>query len=107
MRDKPDCEQCRAVKAMFNKEPPCDICMPTLSPYNIDAANIWMIVRDQVITAGISGQVIALNQLALWKLIDEYKVENRIECFEKVRAVFYHLLELDRIENLSKSGDNK
>lgn len=75
--------------------------MPTLLEENVDAANIWMLTRDQVIVAGMSGTVIAINQLALWKNIEEFQIKNRLDCFEKVRGVFNHFLELDRIKNMN------
>lgn len=107
MREKPDCEQCRWVKERAGKEPPCNICLPTLLESNVEAANIWMIVQDQVITAGIEGAVIALNQLALWKAMDEYRVVRRRDCFEKVRAIFYNFLEIERVRRMNKSGGGK
>lgn len=58
---------------------------------------IFKIVRGQVLVAGM-GSVIGLNHLAVWEAIDRYKVSDKIRCFEKVNAVFYHLLIKQRAE---------
>jgi len=92
--EKPDCEACKALKAIYNKEPDCSTCMPELMPENADAIRIWGIVRDQVITAGMDGTVIALNQLALWEAIDRFGIELPLDCFQKVLDVFDYTLKL-------------
>jgi len=60
---------------------------------NAEAIAVWLLTRNQVITAGMTGVILGLNQLAVWKVIDEYKVRDRIDCFEKVMRVFHHILD--------------
>lgn len=57
-------------------------------PDNYEAARIYNLVRRQVITMGEAHEPIDLNQLAVWKLIDEYHVKDRVGCFEKVNRLF-------------------
>ena len=92
--NKPDCEACKKLKELYSKEPDCAECMPELLPENTDAIRIWGLVKDQVITAGMDGTVIALNQLALWEAIDRFRIEAPLECFQKVLEVFNHTLML-------------
>jgi hypothetical protein len=95
---KPDCEVCITLLSSRNETPNCVDCVPPLMEENQEAIFIWGIVRDQVLTAGMDGTVIALNQIPLWEAIDRYKVSNPVQCFEKVRRVFYNLLEKSRLE---------
>jgi len=88
--EKPDCEACKELKALYSKEPDCAECMPEIMPENADAIRIWGLVKDQVITAGMDGTVIALNHLALWEAIDRFKIELPLNCFQKVLDVFNH-----------------
>lgn len=92
------CETCMKLRVNYNKEEDCANCLPPLMDENQEAIFIWSIVRDQVITAGMDGEVIALNQLAVWEAIDRYKIKNQTQCFDKVRKVFYFLLEKHRLE---------
>ncbi|MBU2346635.1 MAG: hypothetical protein KJ888_20790 [Gammaproteobacteria bacterium] len=57
-------------------------------PENIEAANIYNLVQDQVLVAGMENKIIGINQLAVWKAIEAYKVENPIKVFEKIMWAF-------------------
>ena len=49
---------------------------------NIDAYHIFSMVRYQLII--VPGQAWDINHSAVWRLIDELKIKERFECFEKV-----------------------
>lgn len=90
---KPRCSTCRKLKQHRNSPPPCSECVPELYESNRDAAKIWNLVQDQRIwVGGGMGEPIsvALEQAALWKLLDEFKVQDRIKTFIKVLKVFEH-----------------
>lgn len=79
------------------QRPPCSNCRVELLPENSDAANIYSVVKGQVIVAGM-GQVIGLNQLAVWEAIDRFQVINKLDCFEKVVGTFNHILAKEKEE---------
>ena len=62
-----------------------------LVPENQDAAQVYMTVRGQVVTAG-NGQVIDLDFNAVKTVMDLYGVRDQRDCFEKVRTCFFHFL---------------
>lgn len=67
-------------------ERPCSTCKVELFDGNQDAAKIYLKVRGQLIV-GISG-VVDLNQSTLISVMELYRVENKVKCFEKVMSVF-------------------
>lgn len=83
--EKPDCETCRALHELKGRTPDCDECLPELLPVNYDAWRVYQLVQTQVI-AGVNG-VIDLNHLAIWEIIDRYRIANPVETFEKVVMV--------------------
>jgi len=90
LRGRPDCDTCRAVKAEYGKVPDCDKCLADIPPLdfaNVDALRVWNLVQDQTIVAA-DGQVVAINHLAVWRIIDEYEIKDRIKTFEKVLRIF-------------------
>ena len=97
MQNAPDCERCQIMYARRREKgikpdvPPCRKCRPELMQGNEDAAYIYQLVQRQVITAGM-GEVIDLNHAALWRLIDEFGIESRLEVFLKVIAAFQAVL---------------
>lgn len=62
-------------------------------PENREAGEIYFIVRNQFVTAEM-GQPIDINVLAVFKAMDEYphNIENRWECFMKIRRAFFKFL---------------
>lgn len=72
------------------EEPPCDTCYVILMPENADAARIYPIVRNQVITVG--EHVIDINILAVKAVMDMYGIEDQRTCLKKIRAVFDYFL---------------
>lgn len=84
-----DCETCRRVYELSGvpfQEDNCIDCWPELMPENVDAFKVWAIVSGQRILSGM-GQTIDINQLAVWRIIDELKIKNRFECFLKVMQI--------------------
>jgi len=57
---------------------------------NVDAVKIYNLSQGQVITAGMDGTVIDIDQMAVWKNIEQYGVENPRRVFEKIVTVFRH-----------------
>jgi len=78
-------------------EPPCGDCRVDLLEENADAAKIYQITRNQIITFfnGEVDKVIDLNHVALWENIDRYKVREPVRVFELVNLVFHQLLDKD------------
>ncbi len=56
---------------------------------------VYNIVHRQVILSGM-GQAVDINQLAIWAVIDRYRIENPIKTFEKVVSVSRHFLNEQR-----------
>lgn len=74
--------------------------MPVLDECNRAVAQIWLLTRGQIITAGM-GEVVDINHLALWKDIEKFKeayeIENEVDCFQRVIDIFHYFLEIDRM----------
>lgn len=64
-------------------EPPCDGCLIDLNPENVDAVNIFQVVRYQLIVGGM-GTPMDINHLAVHEAIRTYEIKNPKTCFEKV-----------------------
>lgn len=93
------CDQCREMWQERNErgiegEPPCEDCWVELKPENEEAAQVFQMVRGQVLTRfnGETDQVVDINHLAIWAMIDGYGIKDRRGCFEKVCRVFYETL---------------
>lgn len=87
--------------------PPCSQCVPELFESNKDAIKIWNIVQDQRIwVSGGMGEPIsvALEHGALWKLLDEFKVQDRVKTFIKVLKIFDHFHEIDMRRMAMRNG---
>ena len=91
LRDKPDCEMCRATWALSDREPPnCDICMPDIMPQNITTIEVYFEVRDQHIMG--SGGPVGLNLVALDLVLRKMEVENYNETFERVHRLYQKVI---------------
>ena len=78
---------CKACIAMYGNRkppelPPCETCRVEVLPGNQDALNIYLTTRGQYIM-GFSGPV-AINQMAIWELIDRLKVKDPVNVFNRV-----------------------
>ena len=66
---------------------------------NRDAAKVFQAVRnqtlDRIVMTGMGGgysRPYALNHIAIWSMIDALKIKDRLDCFNRVNAVFYEWL---------------
>lgn len=94
-QEKPDCDGCRRmyelkmINGTATDYKDCSMCdfylsAPDLLDENKDSIRIWSIVQGQRIVAGMTGVTIDVNHIPLWRAIDEYEIEDRLGCFEKV-----------------------
>lgn len=90
------CDQCRGMHSVRNPptDPPCETCWVDLKPENEEVARIFQRVRGQVICRfnGETDQVMDINHLAVWAMIDGYGVKDRRDVFERVCKAFYATL---------------
>lgn len=89
---------------MYGKEPNCESCLPPLYPENVDTIRVWVSTQDQVRTAGMSGEVYALDHVAVWMWMDRYNIENQTVVFEKVNWLFHQILEIQRLSRKNVDG---
>jgi len=84
MEYAPDCKGCMSMygNRVPPETPPCESCRVELMPENHEAFNIYLTTRSQYIM-GYSGPV-AINQLAIWELIDRLKVKDPVNVFNRV-----------------------
>jgi hypothetical protein len=78
-------------------EPPCETCRVDLLGENYEAAEIYIMCRNQVITAGM-GEIVDINLQTVKTVMDLYGVKNQRECMEKVSKTFRHFLNKRRDE---------
>ena len=69
-----------------------------LHPANEDAARVYMLTRQQVITAG-RGQVVDISIPAVKIAMDLYGVRDQAKCLNRVRKLFHHRLEAQQRES--------
>lgn len=100
---KPDCQDCKNLHELKGTEPRCSECLPEIYPENIEAIKIWGLVSDQRIWVGggMSAPVsVGLQHLPIWRLIDEFQIEDRLTTFIKVLNIYEHISGIER----EKSG---
>lgn len=93
---KPDCRICQRLRAQHGNEPDCESCLPVqLLPANIPVVKIWALVQGQLITRGMSGEVIDINHLAIWEAIDRFAdrfgIYSPLDVFTKIVKLFRDL----------------
>lgn len=93
----PNCPTCRVTTkdGLPWTESRCDTCRVDLMADNRDAAHIYMACRHQVVTAGM-GEVIDINHLPVWQMIDRMQVRDPLRCFELIIKTFHHYLRQSR-----------
>jgi hypothetical protein len=73
---------------------------------NYAVGQIWLLTRGQILSVGMGG-IVDINHLALWENIDRfqdmYDIDDKCNCFLRVLALFHHFLEIERVENMSKT----
>lgn len=93
---QPICPGCKAMYAGRTPpdDPPCDNCRVELADENREVAQIFRMVRGQVLTRfnGQYDEVADLNFPAVKIIMDLFGVKDQRTCFEKVCRVFYHFL---------------
>jgi hypothetical protein len=62
---------------------------------NQDAGTVYIMCRNQVITAGM-GEIVDINLQTVKTVMDLYGVKNQRECMEKVSKTFRHFLNKER-----------
>ena len=90
-REHLPCKACKATHARRGEPPPCDSCIPPLMPENVDAINVYLLVRNQVITVGM-GEVVDLHFPSVKIMMDMLEVKNQRQCFDKVLYIFHDWL---------------
>ena len=95
----PKCEDCRltTIKGEPWSEARCEKCRVDLLEENRDAGTVYIMCRNQVVTAGM-GEVIDINLQTVKTVMDLYGVKNQRECVEKVTKTFRHFLSKRRNE---------
>lgn len=91
------CTACQQIYSGKNKVPPCETCKPEYIEDNADVLKIFFLVRNQVIMGFES--VIDINHLAIWELIDRFKIKNPVKVFEKI--IFISRYWINKINNRS------
>lgn len=86
MAVKPDCEECRALYAIYDDEPDCESCIPEIMADNKVAWQVFNEVNDQHIMA--FGGPIALNLIPVFKVMDRMGIENQMSCIRKVKTAY-------------------
>jgi hypothetical protein len=93
----PDCPAC-AVLGKKAKEglSACETCRVKLLEENRDAAQVYMLVKRQVVTAGEAHEIIDLDYQAVKIIMNLYRIKNQRQIFEQVCRTFHHFLSKER-----------
>ena len=75
------------------QEPPCDQCRVELADENDIDALVYMLTRRQVVTMGMSGQIVDISIPAVKIAMDLYGVKDQAACLTRIRKLFHHFLE--------------
>jgi hypothetical protein len=70
------------------QEAPCGDCKPDLLPENKEALDVYLVVRGQIITAGM-GTVVDIDIPAVKIVMDLLQVKDQRDCLMKVRHLFH------------------
>ena len=85
---------------MYGEDPDCLICMPITMQENEPAFRVYELVEDQVITAGMTGEIVSLVNSAIWEAIDRFRdqfgITDDMECFFRVKKIAATIHELER-----------
>jgi hypothetical protein len=60
---------------------------------NADAAQVYLMTRCQIITVGMSGQIVDISIPAVKIAMDLLGVKDQVACLNQVRKLFHHFLE--------------
>lgn len=92
---------------MGNANPdPAKCPVPELLPANVIPIEIFQLIRDQYIVAGL-GTVVGINKVALLGVIDLYRnlIDDPIDCFEK--CCILAQIEVTHIQERSEAETKK
>jgi hypothetical protein len=78
--------------------------MPPLLPENEEIIQVYVTVRNQVVTAGM-GEVVDIHFPSLQWVMDLYEVVDQKRCFEKVLHIFHEKLQVQRLQNQHQSKE--
>lgn len=85
---------------MYGEDPDCLSCMPITMQENESAFRIYELVEDQVITAGMTGEIISLLNSSIWGAIDRFRdkfgITDDLDCFFRVKKIASTIHELQR-----------
>ena len=56
-------------------------------------AQVYMMTRRQVVTVGMSGQIVDISIPAVKIVMDLFGVKDQVACLNQVRKLFHHFLE--------------
>ena len=60
---------------------------------NAEAAQVYLLTRCQIITAGVNGQIVDISIPAVKIVMDLFGVKDQVACLNQVRKLFHHFLE--------------
>lgn len=93
---------CREIKEKRGEKPDCESCLPKLLPENEDAATVYMQCRNQAVFVGMDGVPVDLDINAVKTVMDLEGIRDQRDCLQRVRAMWHHVAELDRLKRKSK-----
>jgi len=97
--DRPPCGVCQEIHRNKGTEPPCFDCMPPLLRENTVLFEIYHLVANQVIVAGM-GEVLDLNICAVEIALDRFEVPEELRIKYMLR-----LMSLFRARLLERKGE--
>lgn len=69
-------------------DPPCNTCRPSLTPENAEVVDVYLRVRNQIVSVGMSG-VADISIPAAKIVMDMLGVKDQLGCLDKVRHLFH------------------
>jgi len=69
--------------------PPCSTCRVELLPQNRDAAEVYLMSRGQIITRGMDGMIVDVDNTAIDAAMRAKRVQDAWDCLIKVRHLFH------------------
>ena len=90
MTGREKCKDCVHLYSLDNTEPECKECPHKeiiLYPENQDLFFIFLLIRNQILTAGM-GEIIGINHLTLLELLNLYHIPEKKKAFEIINNVF-------------------
>lgn len=86
-------DPCKNMYTLDGVPPPCESCYPEPLSANREAVRVYNLVANQVITAGM-GEVIGLDYTAVAWIMKLRKVQDKLDCLERLNIIFNRIQEL-------------